>query len=201
MTASPPEPAWVPDRLLRGLLAWTAVTTLVFWLPTVRGAFDGDSYVWGLVGLGGHGTRGAYWFPLAGTIFALGMQALGWRGTRFPFHLLLAGWHLLIGAGVVYLAVTDPEGFRFQGDTLGIPAVLAVGWGWRDLRRGPGRPAPPWQSRNRRWLAALVLLLPIQFVLLRFGPPSAASDQIGVLLTIVQWLLVGRALRPYAATG
>jgi hypothetical protein len=35
----------------------------------------------------------------------------------------------------------------------------------------------------------------VQFVLLRFGEPHGITDQVGVLATIVQWLLVGRALR------
>jgi hypothetical protein len=49
---------------------------------------------------------------------------------------------------------------------------------------------------NRPWLSALALTLPIQFVLLRFGAPGSTLDQLGVLLTIVQWLLIGRIFTP-----
>jgi hypothetical protein len=39
------------DRLLQVLLLWTAITTLVLWLPAVRGAFDGASYQWNNFGV------------------------------------------------------------------------------------------------------------------------------------------------------
>jgi len=211
MTDSPPPEPWTLDRTLRVLLTWTAFTTVVFWLPTIRGAFDGPSYEWALMCFSGRGLRGDYWFPLLGVAFALGVQVLGWRGALTPFHFLLAGWHLLLAFGSAYVGLTDPEGFRLQGDTLGIdvslawvglvifglPAALACRWAWRDLHRQPRPPAAPWQGRNTRWLAGLLALLPIQLALLRFGAPGSLADQIGVVLTVIQWLLVGRALRPY----
>jgi len=81
----------------------------------------------------------------------------------------------------------------------GIPAALACLWSWRDLRSRRRAPVPPWERRNTRWLAGLLLLLPLQLALLRLGPAHGTLDQIGVLLTIAQWLLLGRALRPYPA--
>lgn len=42
----------------------------------------------------------------------------------------------------------------------------------------------------------LVCLLPIQFVLLRLGPPDGLADQVGVVNTMAQWLLLGTALKP-----
>jgi hypothetical protein len=36
----------------------------------------------------------------------------------------------------------------------------------------------------------------VQFLLLQFGEPHGTTDQIGVVITILQWLLVGAALRP-----
>lgn len=199
-----------PDRLLRALLAWTALTTVLFWLPAIRGAFDGPSYEWGLVLFSGAGTSGDYWFPALAAALALLTRVLGWRGARFPVHLLLAGWHVFLAVVVTLLAVRDPDGLRLQGDTLGLDvslavvgpaffgfwAVLAVVWAARDLlRRGP-RPALPWTASNTRRVLGLLALLPIQFVLLRFGAPGSPADQIGVVLTILQWFLAGAALRP-----
>lgn len=200
-------------RVLRGLLVWTACTTVIFWLPTVRGLFDGASYTWGLGGFGGAGVAGDYWFPVAGTAFALMLLVLGWRAPRLPFHIFFVGWHLLLAAVVLRAARSDPEGFRFRGDSLGIdvslawigpllfglPAALAAWWAWRDLRSGTSTPVAPWAPQNTRWLVGLLLLLPVQFGLLRFGAPGSGADVAGVLLTILQWLLIGRALRPRAA--
>ena len=47
----------MPDRLSRVALGWFGLTTIVFWLPTVRGAFDDPSYQWGLIDFSGRGTR------------------------------------------------------------------------------------------------------------------------------------------------
>ena len=89
---------WKPDRILVALLAWTSLTTLVFWLPLVRGAFDGTSYQWALGRLGGAGVGGDYWLPVLGSAFAIATLTLGWRGARPPFHWLLLAWHALLTA-------------------------------------------------------------------------------------------------------
>ena len=203
--------AWRPDRLLRALLIWTALTTVFFWLPTVRGPFDGPSYQWGLFGFGGRGTDGDYWFPVLSACIALFTLALGWRGTRPPFHLLLVAWHLFLASAVTYYSVTNPSAVRFQGDTLGVDvslaavgpllfgvwACLAMYWAISDLRSPKSAAEPfsgPWNTRR---IGILVALFPIQLVLLRFAQFPAA-DPIGVVLTILQWMLLGPSLRAYA---
>ena len=65
-----------------------------------------------------------------------------------------------------------------------------------DLRSGRRGEALPWTRTNKVLGLALIALLPIQFVLLRFGEPHGTTDQIGVVLTILQWMLIGAALRP-----
>ncbi len=198
------------NALLYALLIWTALTTVVFWLPTLRGAFDGPSYEWGLFGFGGRGVSGDYWFPVLGSAIALCAQYLAWRGPRLPFYVLILGWSGFLAAGMLSLAVGNPGSLRFRGDTLGIDisiavlgpalfglwAVLAAIWIGLDVRGRATRTMTSWSNRNSRWLIALLALLPIQFVLLRFGEPHGLSDQIGVLVTIVQWLLVVAAFGP-----
>lgn len=199
-----------PDRLLRLLLGWTAVTTLPFWLVSVRGAFDGLPYEWSWLGFSGQGISTDYWFPLLGASLALLTRCLGWRGAKLPFHILLLGWHGFLAASILLLAITIPEDFRLRGDTLGIDvslviigplvfgawAMLAAIWVVRDLLRGQQHNIPSWSARNRAWLLGLVMLLPVQFVLLRFGTPDGIADVIGVLLTMAQWLLLGFVFSP-----
>lgn len=201
---------WKPDPILRVLLAWTALTTVIFWLPLVRSLMDGDTYEWGFIGFGGHGLHGDLWLPALGVALALSIRSLGWRGARMPFHGLLLLWVVPLGAGATWLSLTQPEDFRFKGDTLGVDvslvpvgillfggmAALAVFWVIRDLRSGRRREALPWTRTNKVFGLALIALLPIQFVLLRFGEPHGTTDQIGVVLTILQWMLIGTALRP-----
>lgn len=204
---------WKPDRLLRALLAWTALTTLMFWLPFVRSFMDGSSYEWGLFGFSGQGLEGDLWLPALGVALGLSIQWFGWRGARLPFHALLLLWTIPLGAGVTWQSIWGSEDFRLRGDTLKIDislapiaallfggfAVLAVFWVIRDLRSGRQRVAPAWSRTNRILGLALVSLVPIQFALLRFGSPVSPQDQIGVAITILQWLLFGVALRPWAA--
>jgi hypothetical protein len=75
-------------------------------------------------------------------------------------------------------------------------AALAVFWVIRDLRSGRRREPLPWTRTNKALGFSLIALLPIQFFLLRFGEPHGTTDQMGVVLTILQWMVVGTALRP-----
>ena len=208
-----------PDRLLRVLLTWTAITLVFVWLPLVRGPMDGDSYAWGTsfwgLHVGGRGVGGDYWLLVVQALAGLSILALGWRGARAPFHVLLLLWHGVLGSAAVYSAMTNPQQYRFRGDSLGIDVslawagplffggffLLAVLWAAKDLRRGRSRATPARRPMNASWLAVLLLMLPVQFVLLRFGAVHGLTDQIGVILTIAQCLLLGRLFRPAAGGG
>lgn len=112
---------------------------------------------------------------------------------------------------------TVREDLRIQGDTLGMDlslawigpvlcgglALMAVAWVVRDLR---SRREAAWVELPRSGRVMLVVALaalPVQFLLLRFGPPHDATDQIGVILSIAQWILLNVAFarrpRPAAA--
>jgi hypothetical protein len=39
-------------------------------------------------------------------------------------------------------------------------------------------------------MTLVIALVPIQFLLLRFGTQHGTNDQIGVILTMVQWILL-----------
>jgi hypothetical protein len=197
------------DRISRFTLAWFSVTTFIFWLPTVRGAFDGPSYEWNLVWFGGQGMSGDYWFPLLAVIGSLAVMAGGWRGKTWAF-IVVSVWSLLGFLAVVALAISTPDGFRFRGDAMGIDVSLAwigpllfggtnlisISAAWQ-AHKNPSSANMTWNTQNWRWLAGLAGLLPIQFVLLRFGEPTSLNDQIGVLITVTQWFLIDRIFRPY----
>jgi len=198
------------DRLLQGLLLWTALTTLIFWLPSIRGLFDGASYEWGAFGFRGRGIAGDYWFVATGSLAAIALQFLAWRGPRAAFYVMFGGWHLYLAVATALAAIADPASLHFTGDTLGVDVSLAVAaptfmgiaaalvlfWIVRDARGGISRPAlSAWSQKNTRWVLALAALLPMQLVLLRVGEPHGTTDQIGVLITIAQWFLLSIALR------
>lgn len=209
---------WKPDRLLRAILIWTAVTLVVVWLPVVRGLMDGESYQWGnsLWGMqiGGRGVRGDYWILLIQAALGIFVLYLGWRGARPPFHGLLMLWHILLAAQACYNSFTSPEDYRFQGDTLGVDvslawvgpvlfggfALLAIFWVLRDLRTRQETVVPEWSRANFVFLLIVLALIPIQFVLLRFGEPHGPRDQVGVILTMTQWILINCALFPWSGS-
>jgi hypothetical protein len=202
-----------PQRdFLRGfVLTLAAAGMITIWLPLVRGLMDGATYSWGGFYFGmflrGSGLGGDYWKLLLVAALALTALWYGWRGSRLPAHLIVLAWVVPWAVGAVYMAVTDPGSLRFRGETLGVDislavagpvlftavALLAAWWLVRDLRaRGP-RFAPPWTRTNTILLALVLGMLPLQFVLLRFGQPHGATDAIGVLLTMLQWVLLNVA--------
>jgi hypothetical protein len=210
---------WRPSLLLRILLWWTSIIFVTAWLPLIRCVFDGPTYEWGTSYFGysfsGAGLAGDLWLPIAKTSLGLAILALGWRGARAAFGYLLVGWQAFGLADALHLALTRPDAFRFRGDTLGIdislswlaPAlyalalVLAVTWLVRERDNGTAAPVE-WTSLNYRGLAALGAFLPVQFVLLRYGPVHGLTDQIGVVLTILQWFLIPVAIqRPSSAVA
>ena len=207
---------WKPDRILKVILIWTMITLLFTWLPFVRAVMDGDSYQWGNsffgFDVGGRGVHGYYWIVALQALLGLAVLVLGWRGAKPPFHWLLLLWHILLGAQAIYNALKFPEDYRFRGDTLGIDvslawvgpllfggcALLAIWWVVRDLRRADIRVSPEWNRANIILLSIAATLLPIQFVLLRFGEQHGTHDQIGVILTILQLVVINLGLYPWS---
>ena len=207
---------WKPDRLLQAILIWTWVTLIVVWLPLVRGLMDGESYQWGNLFWGmqisGRGVHGDYWLLAIQAAFGILLLYLGWRGARKPFHWLLLLWQIPLAAQACYNAFTSPEDFRFRGDTLGVDvslawvgpvfaggfALLSILWVVRDLQTPREKRVPEWGRVNFICLLIAVGLLPIQFALLRFGEPHGSRDQLGVILTMMQWLLISLAMFPWS---
>ena len=205
---------WKPDRILRAILIWTMITLILVWLPFVRGLMDGDSYRWGNIFWGmrirGSGIRGDYWVLVLQVLFGLTLLYLGWRGARQPFHWLLLLWHVPQGVQAINEALSSPGDYRFRGDTLGVDvslawvgplffggfALLSLFWVVRDLKKPHAKVELEWTVINRILLFIVLGLLPIQFVLLRFGEPDGPRDQVGVILTMAQWLLINFALFP-----
>ncbi len=191
------------------------ITLLVVWLPLVRGLMDGESYQWANsfwgFQLGGRGLHGAYWVLVLQAAFGITLLYLGWRGAQQPFHWFLLLWHIPLGVQATYDAISSPEDYRFRGDTLGVDvslawvgpllfggfALLSILWVIRDLGRGRERAVLQWNRANYILLLIAVSLLPIQFLLLRFGEPHGTTDQMGVILTMLQWVLISLGLFPW----
>ncbi len=77
--------------------------------------------------------------------------------------------------------------------------ALSVFWVVRDVRRPAPRQVAAWSRTNTIRLGSLIALLPIQFVLLRFGAAHGTTDLIGVVLVIAQWMLLADAFKQRGA--
>lgn len=184
---------------------------IVVWLPTIRGLMDGDSYPWGLTFLGydygGRGVHGQYWIVLLEAVVGIAIMYLGWRGARPPFHWLLLLWNISGAINSIYNSIKFPDDYRLQGDTMGIDVsiawvaplfwsvltVLSIVWIVRSRKISEMRAQVPWGRTNTVLMSIAIGLLPVQFVLLRFGPPLSAMDQAGVILTLTQWVILNLA--------
>ena len=107
-------------------------------------------------------------------------------------------------------AWTDPQGFRFEGATIGLDLSLAVigpilfcgvasaaiFWVLRDLRAGRSRKLAPWAwtRATRVRLLLLVGLVPLEIVLFRSGGIQSTQNVIGVAFVGWQWVLLNRIL-------
>jgi hypothetical protein len=196
------------DRLLKVILILTALTVLTTWLPLIRGLMDGPTYEWGQslfgVNFGGKGLGGDYWMLVLQAVIVIPLIYLGWRGARSPFHWLLLLWNVPSVVNAFYNAFAFPEDYRFKGDTLGVDVsvawvaplfwgvltLLSIVWIVRDLKQPRERAPVAWTRKNTVLLTLVLLLLPVQFGLLRFGEPLSRNDQVGVVLTMIQWLLL-----------
>ncbi|MBS4196588.1 hypothetical protein [Lederbergia citri] len=193
--------------LLRLILLYVMVSGFTFWLPIIRGFFDGSSYTWsGWLGIGGSGIYGDYWLLFLFVSVLLSVIFLGWRGAQKPFHWLLLIWLLLLiieSASMFF----STETIYFKGDTLGTEFAignilfpidilflcLATIWIIRDFKKKRPKEKIPWMKSNRVMLIIFLLIFPLQLITLRV----LDYDQIGVILTLFQWIILNLSFYPY----
>jgi hypothetical protein len=205
---------WKPDRILKALVFWITYMLVFSWLPLVRILMDGDSYRWGTTHFGvafsAAGWEANAWLLVFKSSLLIGLLWGALRGANALFRVVLLVWSLALAADVMHTVITDSDGFEFHGETLGIhlnlgwPVVLvtcgftalALFWVIRDWRRGGTARRVPWTAGNTRGVIIFLALLPLQFLLLRFGEPYGTTDAIGVLVTIASCPLLAWALYP-----
>ncbi len=198
--------------LLRNVALYLlAFTFIIVWLPLVRSVLDGPSYQWGTSYFGwtfsGAGLAGDFWFLVVQAALALAALYLGFRRPGVFSYALLVGW-LALGAASVAYAYFHDGGLVFRGDTLGVEVnltlfafalyaiALAAAVAAALLEHGGGArpPAFAWRTSNTVAFALAVALLPVQYLLLRYSSGQETADQVGVILTMVQWAAVVFAL-------
>lgn len=200
-------------RSLNLLLFFTGLTFATSWLPLLRGLMDGESYSWGTTFLGktfsGSGAGGDFYYVVLNALLGLFLLcSFYWVRQRLIFYLLLVLWYGSIIANAFY-EVGYGEGYYFHGDTLGIhvnlsyviiPFVLFLGFlAVKVIKKDrKNRFRARWIVKNTYWLAALLLPIFPQYLLFSGGEPHGITDQIGVLLALLQLLMVAFPLKAYS---
>lgn len=200
---------WVYNLLLFVM----AFSFLIVWLPMLRSAFDGESYQWGNsyfgIALSGKGMTLSWLFLFAQFVFYTAVfMAVYWMKNRPITYLLIGLWYLLFFGNMLYEVIGDPDA-TFRGDTLGVVvpliyiviplALLGLGlviWMYKLDKNSP-ESSIPWNQKNTQMAWLILGPLPIQWVLLHFGEHLSSMDQVGVIITIVQCLLIPLIVRPY----
>lgn len=202
------------QKLFVVLWIWVCFRTLLPWLVFFRLTFEGNSYRWG-TSYFGHSFHSSGLdradFMLVYALLASGLLILFFlREFRFNVAAPLMVGLLATHAADAFFELVAGDPVIFQGDTLGIRMnisapffalsfamfALAIAW-WMGVRnvaakRNVSRLTPA----RKRIVQACVLAVPLQLTLLMSGEPHGTTDQLGVILTILQGGLLSLALYP-----
>jgi hypothetical protein len=190
-----------------------AFSFLIVWLPLLRSLLDGDTYQWGTSYFGtmisGAGVTASLMFLVVQLVFYVGLFWSIFRAQkRMIAYLLTIVWWIHFFGNLLFDIIVNGD-TMFHGDTLNVhisismiviplsilAAVLIVLWIRRDLK---SHDIEIQWSRKNKMLALLILgPLPLQAILLRIGEPHATTDEIGVIITILQCLLLPLIFFPY----
>ncbi len=205
------------NGLFNFVLFFTAIHFVLVWLPLLRCTFDGASYSWGQsfygLSVASSGIQIGLLFLVISLIFYLALfYAFYWMENRKVFYALLAGWWLL-GFGNLLFELLVNGDIMFHGDTLDVHVslaavitpiallalVLLILVIRKDKTLSPTE--TPWGKSNR--LAAWIILspLPIQALLFATGEPHGTTDEIAVVITILQSLLLPIIFIPKKTVG
>lgn len=192
-----------------------SITFMMIWLPFLRSLLDGDSYLWGTVLYGfsysGAGLEGDFWYLILqflffGTLF----YSFFWLKKRLWFYGLCIAWFFLTIGNYAY-QVFMMDDAMFHGDTLGVHVslfwfVIPIGLAsvivlLLMIREDMNSEEVliPWGPKNLKYMLLILGPLPLQALLLSTGEPHGFTDQIGVVISIIQSYLVPIFLRPFHA--
>lgn len=196
------------SRIEGAVMAWTVLTTVFLWTPTMRGLFRPDISTWAVLDVEGSGRSGSFWlFPTLAAVALLIFYLYGHNRLRPLFQTLLIGWHSLLTFIVVTGVIRKGGTGFFEGAMWGIRIplsvlvipfagflVLAITWIARERSSPHPREETKWTAVDLRALALAVLLLPVTIVLFRVGDGIDWPTRFATAATILQWILLTQAL-------
>jgi hypothetical protein len=198
--------------LFNGLMFVAGFSFMLVLLPLLRCLFDGETYSWGMqiygISFFSRGIQADYFIliPLL-SFYLLFYYSFYWLKNRSLFYVVLIVWWLLNFGNLLFDIFKNGD-TMFHGDTLNIHisltkiivpfSIITLGWIIWIILKDKNLPIVniPWAKRNKKFFIALISLLPIQAVLLATGEPHALTDEIGVVLIIIQSFLIALVFIP-----
>lgn len=194
------------NALFNFFMVLTGITFMLVWLPILRCLFDGKTYSWGQTYFGfnlySEGVQADYFmlFPFL-LLFVLLYYSFYWVKNRTIFYVLLVLWWIHSLGNFIYDIIKNGDTF-FEGDTLDvqisismivIPLSIIMLMLIMVVIRKDRKFAEvniPWNRKNN--LKALLILgvIPIQAILFATGEAHALTDEISVIITILQSFLI-----------
>ena len=195
------------NGLFNSLMIFSGITFMLVLLPLQRCLFDGSSYSWGQQYFGASfnstGIESGYFILIPFLILYLAyFYSFYWVKNRTIFYIML-GWFWIHNFGNLLFDIIKNGDTMFHGDTLNVHisiswiiiplSILFLIWILATISKDRKMEDVeiPWSNKNN--LKALLILgvLPIQALLYAIGEPHGLTDEISVIITILQSFLFG----------
>tara|TARA_R110001583_G_scaffold110917_3_gene259990 strand:+ start:485 stop:1135 length:651 start_codon:yes stop_codon:yes gene_type:complete len=194
------------NYLFNSLLIFSGITFMLVWLPLLRCLFDGKSYSWGQdyfgLSFSSSGVESDYFVLILFLLFfILFFYSFYWIKNRVIFYALLILWWIHTFGNLLFGLIKDGDS-TFQGDTLDVNisismiliplSILAlsliVAIILKDRKKA--EVSIPWNKKNTTKALFILGPLPLQAIMYATGEPHGLTDEISVIITILQSFLI-----------
>ena len=200
------------NALFNSLMIFSGLTFMLVWLPLLRCLFDGSSYSWGQNYFGiffkSSGIEAGYFILIPFLILYLFyLYSFYWVRNRTIFYIMLA-WFWMHNFGNLIYDIIKNGDTEFHGDTLDVHisissiviplSVIALIWVVAVILKDRKLPevSIPWSRSNTRKALIILSPLPIQAIMYATGEAHGLTDEISVVITIIQSFLLAIVFFP-----
>lgn len=205
------------NKLFNSLMIFSGITFMLVLLPLLRCLFDGNTYSWGQSYFGtsfnSTGIEQDYFILIPFLIlYLLYFYSFYWVKKRVIFYVMLA-WFWIFNFGNLIFDIVKNGDTMFHGDTLNVHisissiiiplSIIFLIWIIAIIIKDAKMKdvSIPWSKRNNRKAILILGVLPLQAILYATGEPHGLTDEVSVIITIVQSFLFGIIFIPSTSSN
>ncbi len=194
------------NALFNSLMIFSGLTFMLVWLPLLRCLLDGKTYSWGQTYFGMNftstGIESGYFILIPFLLlYLLFFYSFYWIKNRTIFYVMLA-WFWIHNFGNLLFDIIKNGDTEFHGDTLNVHisismiviplSIIAFIWIIAVIIKDKNLPEVniPWSKSNTKKALIILAPLPIQAILFATGEADGLTDEISVIITIIQSFLI-----------